>query len=215
MDVKIYKKKIHRQNGHVGGFIFEAKKHFLIVVLCFVVLTGLITGSILIKRSPDLYETIKNIFQNFISDVSGQTLLRNFTAQIITNSAVIFPIFIFGMCAIGFPVPFFVVFIKGLSIGTISSLLYNEYGLKGFGFCMLVFFPIQLIITLSLIFSGKESIRMSLGLLKTLTEQNLKTCETHETKKYVFLSVMWVLISTFASFVSAVLNVYVVRFFDF
>lgn len=214
MDVKIYRNG-YRKNGHVGGFILEVKNHILTITLYIVVFICLISGSVVIKQTPDLYHSVKSVFENFISSVSGQTLLKNFVVQLAVNTSAILLNFVFGLCVIGFPIPFFAVLIKGMSIGVISSFLYSEYGLRGFGFCMLVFFPVQLITTLILLFSGKDSVRMSISLLQTLTEKNIRTGERFEIKQYVFRSFIWFVITTVISFLSAVLNVYVVRLFDF
>ncbi len=214
MDVKIYR-NTYRKNGHVGGFILEVKNHILTVTLYVVVFIGLVSGSFLIKELPELLQNVKSIFENYISSVSGQTLLKNFVVQLMVNLSVILLNFVFGLCVIGFPIPFFIVLIKGISIGVLSAFLYTEYALNGFGFCMLVFFPVQLITTLVLIFCGKESVRMSIGLLKTLTEQNFRTGERYEIKKYMLQSVFCVLITVGISFISAVLNVYVIRLFNF
>ncbi len=214
MDVKIYR-NTRRNSGHVGGFIFEIKKHVLTIILYVIVFVGLILGNFVIKETPDVFAIVKSIFESFVLSVSGQTLFRSFIVQFTANVSVILLNFVFGLCAIGFPMPFFASFLKGISIGALSSFLYSEHGLSGFGFCMLVFFPVQLITTLILIFSGKESVRMSLRLLKILTEQNLKAGERYELKKYIFQFVLWIVITVIISFVSAVLNVYVVRLFDF
>ena len=214
MDVKIYR-NAYRKNGHVGGFIFEVKNHMLTMVLYLIMFACLIFGGFILRKMPDVYNSVKNIFINYISVVSSQTLIKNFTIQLALNASVILLNFMFGLCAIGFPIPFIIVLVKGVSIGVISSFLYGEYGLKGFGFCMLVFFPVQLITTLMLIFSGKDSVRISIKLLQSLTEQNIRTGERYEIKQYFFRSALWFFISIFISFISAVLNVYVVRLFDF
>lgn len=214
MDVKIYRNG-YKKSGHVGGFILEVKNHVLTITLYIIVFISLISGSFIVKQMPDLYQSVKSVFENYVLSASEQTLLENFAAQLTLNVSVILLNFVFGLCAVGFPIPFLSVLIKGISIGTVSSFLYIEHGLRGFGFCMLVFFPVQLITTLILIFSGKDSVRMSIRLLQTLTEQNIRTGERYEIKQYVFRSVLWFIISVVISFLATVLNVYVVRLFNF
>ena len=113
MDVKIYKKKIRRSNFRTGGFVLEVKKHSCTIVLYLLVLGGLISGSIIAKESSALFNLVENIFESFITKNPGQTLLENFTTQLILNSCVLLLNFIFGLCAIGFPIPFLLSFTKG------------------------------------------------------------------------------------------------------
>lgn len=214
MDVKIYRNR-RSKNGHVGGFILEVKKHILIVIFYFTAISGLFLGSYIVKELPEIFSVVKSTFENFCSSVEDQTLLKNFTLQLVVNVGLLLTNFIFGLCAIGFPIPFLTVFMKGIGIGTLSSFLYAEHRLSGFGFCMLVFYPVQLIITLVLIFFGKESTKMSVQLLKSVTEQNIKQNERHEIKKYAMQFILCLLIVMIVSFISAVLNVYVVKLFDF
>lgn len=214
MDVKIYR-NIRKKNGYVGGFIFEIKKHIFTIVFYMIVIIGLFIGNYVVKEIPEVYQTVKNSFNNFLASVEGQTLMKNFAGQLIVNTATLLISFVFGLCAIGFPIPFLTVFMKGIGIGTLSSFLYAEHRLSGFGFCMLVFYPVQLIITLVLIFFGKESTKMSVQLLKSVTEQSIKQNERHEIKKYAMQFILCLLIVMIVSFISAVLNVYVVKLFDF
>lgn len=214
MDVKLIRTN-RRRNGHVGGFILEVKKHILMLLLLLVVLSGLLLGNFFVKGDTDTYETVKTVFEGYLSSVSGQTLMKNFILQLAVNCTVCVVNLIFGLCAVGFPVPVIILLIKGLSIGALSSFLYAEYALKGFGYCMLIFYPIQIIITLILMSSGKESFSMSVSLLKLLTGQRQKTVYETELKMYMVRFLIYIAVICIISFISAVLSVYVIKLFDF
>lgn len=214
MDVKFIRTN-RRKNGHVGGFILEAKKHVTILLLFLVMFSGLLLGNFLVKSDSGTYQAVKNLFDSYLSSLPGQTFLRNFLLQLAINTASLAINLVFGLCAIGFPVPIISTLIKGLSIGALSSFLYMEYALKGFGYCMLVFYPVQIISSLILMSSGKESFGMSVSLLRTLTENRQKIGENNEIKLYLLRFLIFVLISCVLSLISAVLSVYVVKLFNF
>ncbi len=214
MDVKFIRTK-RRKIGHVGGFIFEVKKHVMMCVLLLIALTGLLTGNFFVKGNTDVYNTVSELFNTYISTVSGQTLAKSFLLHFTSDFFIFAVSFLFGLCAIGFPVPVLSVLMKSVSIGALSSFLYSEYALKGFGYCMLILYPIQLLNMLILMYFGKESISMSVALLKTLTEQKQKTGEMKSIKVYLLNFLVAILLNTVISFISAVLSVYVVKLFNF
>lgn len=214
MDVKVIRTRSSR-NNRVAGFVFEVKKHILMFMMFIIIFSGLLLGNILIKGNQDTYNSVKTIFENYLSSISGQTLQHMFLIQFAVNFSGIFLNMISGLCAIGFPVPGISLFIKGLSIGALSSFMYSEFALKGFGCCVLVFFPVQILMCLILLRTGKDSFEMSFSLLKTLTDRKQKTGENIDIKLYLFRYTVFSLLTCVISFVSAVLSVYVVKLFNF
>ncbi len=214
MDVKLIRTRNSR-NNHVAGFVFEVKKHLLMFLMFIIIFSGLLLGNILIKGNQDTYNSVETIFENYISSLSGQTLVHIFTLQLAINLSGVFLNLIFGLCAIGFPIPCISLFIRGLSIGALSSFMYSEFALKGFGYCVLVFFPVQILMCLILLRSGKDSFEMSFSLLKMLTDKKQKTGEITDIRLYLFRYIVLILLTCIISFVSAVLSVYVVKLFNF
>ena len=214
MDVKLIRTRKSR-NNNVAGFIFDVKKHLIVCLLFFIIFSGLLSGNILIKGNPDTYNAVGTIFENYIFSLSGQTLLRVFILQLAVNlSAVLLNLF-FGLCAVGFPIPCISLFIKGLSIGALSSFMYSEFALKGFGYCVLIFYPIQILLCLILLKTGKDSFEMSFSLLKMLTDRKQKTGEISDIRLYLLRYIFLILLTCVISFISAVLSVYIVKLFNF
>ncbi len=214
MDVKVIRTKFKRK-GHVGGFIFQASKHIWVLVLFAVLFVGLICGNFLLKSSENTYETVKLLFEDYLSSLSGQTLMRNFSTQLVINFAFLLVSFIFGLCAIGFPVPIIINLIKGISIGALSAFMYSQFALKGFGYCMLVFYPVQIVLSVVTLYSGKESFTMSVSIFKHLTGQRQTKDSLCDIKLYALRYLVLSVITAIASFISAVLSVYVTKLFDF
>lgn len=214
MDVKLMQRR-RTKNGHVGGFVVQASKHILMMILFAVLFIGLICGNFFVKESENTYETVGNLFQDYISSLSGQTLLRTFLVQSMINIVILALTFVFGLCAIGFPVPIILMLIKGISIGALSGFMYTEYALKGFGYCMLVFYPVQIISCLILLRAGKESFSMSKSIFKILTEQRQKAGDVCDLKLYLLRYFILFIAMIIVSFISAILSVYVIPLFKF
>ncbi len=214
MDVKIIKTN-RKRNGHVSGFIFEARKHVLMLFLFLLLFTGLLLGNFIVNGNEKIYNSIGDIFQSYIDSLDGQTFLRCFLQNAIINAGILFINFIFGLCAVGFPVPLISVLIKGLSIGALSSYLYTSFALKGFGYCMLVVYPVQIIACLILLKTGQDSFKMSISLLKILNERRQNSNEGTEFNQYLLKFIITISISTILSLITAVMTVYITKLFNF
>ncbi len=214
MDVKVIRTKFKRK-GHVGGFIFQVSKHVCVLTLFVVLFVGLVCGNFLLKSNDSTYETVKLLFEDYLSSLSGQTLIRNFSTQLVINFTFLLVSFIFGLCAIGFPVPIIINLIKGVSIGALSAFIYSQFALKGFGYCMLVFYPMQIVLSVVTLYAGKESFTMSVSIFKHLTGQRQTKDSLGDIRLYLVRYLALAIITAVASFISAVLSVYVTKLFNF
>ncbi len=214
MDVKIIRTKRNR-NGHVGGFVFETKKHIVMLCLFLIFFFGLLMGNFFVKGDTDTYETVESLFSEYISSLSGQTILKCFYMHFLVNFVNLLINFIFGFCAIGFPVPLIMALVKGISVGAFSSFMYSEYSLKGFGYCMLIFYPIQIISCLIMMRAGKDSFSLSTDLLRILFEQQQRTDSSTNLKLYLLRFLILFTAMIVLSLVSAVLSIYIVELFNF
>lgn len=214
MDVKLIKVRRNR-NQHVSGFVLQASRHLLMLVLFLILLVGMIAGNFYVKSNEQTYSAVSDIFKNYISTISGQTFIRTFLTQLTVNFTVILLMFVFGLCSIGFPVPVISIIIKGISIGALSAFMYSEYELKGFGFCMLVFYPVQIINSLVLLRAGKESFTMSGSIFRILNERKQNNAQDSNPKKYTMVYIVLGVITIVASLLSAVLSFYIVPLLKF
>ncbi len=214
MDVKFLKvNKRHR--GQIGGFVVQAREHVLTLVMFIIMLIGLIFGNFLVKGNESTYETVKGLFENYLSDLDGQTLMSQFLSQSLVNLTFLLLCFVFGLCAIGFPISIITNLVKGISIGALSSFMYSEYTLKGFGYCMLIFYPVQLILSLAMLKTGRESFSMSVSIFKTVTNLSRRQGNEENFKMYLVKFLILLIINLLMSFISALLSVYAVKFFNF
>lgn len=214
MDVKIFRTNPKRK-GHISGFIFETRKHTLILVMFIILFSGLITGNFTVMADESVSDSVGDMFSLYIDSVEGLTFRKCFFQNFTVNSVMLLINFIFGLCAVGFPIPLMSLFIKGFSIGLLSKYMYEHYALKGFGYCVLVIYPVQIAISMILIKTSKISVRMSVSLLKTLTNRN-KTDENNlEFQRYIAEFLIQLVMCAILSLASVLLTVYITKFFNF
>lgn len=213
MDVRLI--KVNRKKTHLGGFVVQASRHILILMLFSVLVTGMITGSIFVKNNIELYNTVSQIFQNHILSVSEEAFINIFIRTTIVNLSCTAALFFFGMCALGVPLPVFFTLIKGLGIGAFSSFMYSEYAMKGFGYCMLIFYPVQIIECMIVLKSGKESFSMSSDLFRMLTGKKQINNEEHSVRVYIIKFIVLSVIQLFSAAVSTLLTIYLIPLLKF
>lgn len=204
-----------KNKKYFGGFIFQTSRHIQHVLLFVVVFLGLLTGSFFTKADQNTYLSVAKIFNNYIEMISEFTFIKYFMLQLLYNLGVVILNFVFGLCAIGFPVPMMFCLIKGVSIGALSAFLYSEHAFIGFVYCLLILYPMQIINILVLLWSGKESIVMSGNILKQLTDKRQKGNNFCDLKMYITRYLIFIILIIATTLVSSVLSVYVVPLFNF
>lgn len=205
----------HKNNKYFGGFIVQTSRHIQILLLFFVVFIGLLTGSFFVKADQSTYLSVSGIFDNYITFTSDFTFARYLILQIVYNLGIVLLNFIFGLCAVGFPVPVIFCLIKGISIGALSAFLYSEYAFSGFVYCLLILYPMQIFNTVVLLWSGKESMVMSGDILKQLLDKRQKNNQICDMKMYIIRYLIFAVLTVSTALVSTVLSMYVVPMFNF
>ena len=204
-----------KNKKYFGGFIFQTSRHIQHVLLFVVVFLGLLTGSFFTKADQNTYLSVAKIFNNYIEMISEFTFIKYFMLQLVYNLGVVILNFVFGLCAIGFPVPMMFCLIKGVSIGALSAFLYSEHAFIGFVYCLLILYPMQILNILVLLWSGKESIVMSGNILKQLTDKRQKGNNFCDLKMYITRYLIFIILIIATTLVSSVLSIYVVPLFNF
>lgn len=205
----------HKNNKYFGGFIVQTSRHIQILLLFFVVFIGLLTGSFFVKADQSTYLSVSGIFDNYITFTSDFTFARYLILQIVYNLGIVLLNFIFGLCAVGFPVPVIFCLIKGISIGALSAFLYTEYAFSGFVYCLLILYPMQILNTVVLLWSGKESMVTSGNILKQLLDKKQKSNQICDMKMYIMRYLIFAVLTVSTALVSTVLSMYVVPMFNF
>jgi len=212
MDVNL--RKFKRKGERVGGFIVQAYKHSSVIMLFIFFLCGLIFGSVLLRTGNVTADVIVSAFKNYNGVIVSNSFTQNFINLLFSNGAFLFFTYIFGLCAIGAPIICAVPFIKGVGIGVVSAYLYKTYELSGFGYCMLVYYPAQLINMFTILLCSNESYKMSKDIYNNIKSSNVFQGE-NELKLYHVRYIFFMLLYLFSSLIGSLLNTYLSSIFTF
>lgn len=209
MDVKFYHKK-KNSNKKIGGFILEAKKKKVTLCMFMLFLSGLIIGAVSVRLDSSVSNVIISMFKNYNESTSENALLSNFSNLFFINLLITVSMYLLGLCAIGSPIICFYPFIKGIGIGVVSAYIYKTYLLAGFGYCMFVFYPPQIINMFSVLMASNESYTSSKKLF--LTIKSAKS-EDIDLNLYNIRFIIILVISIVSSFLGAILKTYLKNLF--
>ena len=133
-------------------------KLFLPIIFSF---AGIISGCIGGKGEGKLYLKITDYFTTVI-------LTRDITS--IGSELFLIVIFFLGLSVFGALITNVMPLIYGYIIGCISFFLYNEYTLKGLGYCIIMIFPYGTLCLLAIVLCCRESINMSEYIMKSISK---------------------------------------------
>lgn len=214
MDVKIMRTN-RKRNNHIGGFIFEVKKHALTFLMFILLFSGLLIGNFTISGNKNIFESVDLLFKAYIDSLDGQTFITFFIREAIISIGIVILNLSLGLCAVGFPISLITILIKGISIGALSTYMYTVFALKGFGYCMLVIYPVQIFSCLILLKVCHESITMSVSVLKILTEKKMTASDKTDIRRYLIRFMILIIFSLLLSGISSVMSLYITRLFGF
>lgn len=138
----------------------KGKKVFY--ALLFMLVLGMMYGSILLQsESEGMISGLETIQKTYIAEKNSQPVIRTFLNSVLSGSLFLFLTFFCGFHAFGQPFTFFLLFLKGLGIGSSIGYLYLHHGAAGIGYSLLLILPGAAFSTLALILSGRESVRLS------------------------------------------------------
>lgn len=132
----------------INNFVIDYKALlFLVVFIC-----GLILGITILRESDnDITSLINNIVKNNYMAMKTCSFMNAFSGIILLLFLLVFYIYLFGQCSVGFPFVALAPLIWGMYSGLIISSYYSMFGLKGIGFCCIVNIPCYAITAATLI----------------------------------------------------------------
>ena len=212
MDVKFYRR---RKGERVSGFIVQARNHRTTLLVFILIITGLTAGALMIKFNDPVTEIIVSYFKNFSGLVVTRSFFENFLSLFFVNELFVVISYVFGLCAIGAPIVCSLPLIKGIGIGAVSAYFYKAYALTGFGYCMLIFFPPQIIYLFSMIISANESFTMSKEIYYNTLKISRNSSQSVSVKMYNLRMILSFIITLFGALSGSLLNTYLSGIFEF
>ena len=188
--------------------LYISKNFTEYLIIFIILLIGIIFGTLYIRNLDEYQQTeINNYITNFIDIINngGEINFNNLLKSSIKNNLIIvFLIGITGLTAIGLPILYLIVIIKGFSIGyTISSIVGVLGKWKGIKFSFATLFLQNIIIIPSIICLSVSGIKLCKTIIKDRRKENIKI----EIVRYlIILSIITalnILASLIESYVSA------------
>ena len=142
-------------------------KLFLPIIFSF---AGIISGCIGGKGEGKLYLKITNYFTTVILTRDITSIGSEFLIYLIFPAVFLIVIFFLGLSVFGALITNVMPLIYGYIIGCISFFLYNEYTLKGLGYCIIMIFPYGTLCLLAIVLCCRESINMSEYIMKSISK---------------------------------------------
>lgn len=192
------KVRIHLNPKNISKISFFLSSVFLIGVL-----TG---GLILNSFSPEKTSAFRFIFESFVQNRAGQSILTTFFNSFLSSMIPILLAFLFGFSAVAAPFTVSLCYVKGLGIGMALGFLYQNFGLLGFLYSLCLVIPYSSIASISLLMACKKSILFSDILFRFLFLSEKTSTPNHLPKLYFmkFLSVFYLIV--FSSFVDMIFS---------
>lgn len=142
-------------------------KLFLPIIFTF---AGIISGCIGGKGEGKLYLKITDYFTTVILTRDITSIGSEFLIYLIFPAVFLIVIFFLGLSVFGALITNVMPLIYGYIIGCISFFLYNEYTLKGLGYCIIMIFPYGTLCLLAIVLCCRESINMSEYIMKSISK---------------------------------------------
>lgn len=142
-------------------------KLFLPIIFTF---AGIISGCIGGKGEGKLFLKITDYFTTVILTRDITSIGSEFLIYLIFPTVFLIVIFFLGLSVLGALITNVMPLIYGYIIGCISFFLYNEYTLKGLGYCIIMIFPYGTLCLLAIVLCCRESINMSEYIMKSISK---------------------------------------------
>jgi hypothetical protein len=170
---------IQKRTGRIQGYYQKntSKSHRKEIVLFLFFFAGLVVGAFAVrKNNSQILDRLLTLFENYTSVKAAQSAAVNFSNALFRQIILLLTTFCIGLCAVGTPLLYLVLFGYGTASGLVSAFLYKTYMLKGIGYCALILYPGIIMTTGALIFACSVGADMSRflmnGLLMKETAQN-------------------------------------------
>lgn len=122
---------------------------------------GIIAGCIGGKGEGKLFLRLTDYFTTVILMRDIASVGSEFMIYLIFPSVFLILIFFLGLSVYGSVITNAMPLIYGYIVGCISYYMYNEYTLKGLGYCIIMIFPYATLCLLAIVTCCRESINMS------------------------------------------------------
>lgn len=149
-------------------FQSDFKRRTLILSVLSIAL-GITFGTIMfIFNDKYISNELLKFFIDFETDFSGKSFFEIFFGFLAVNLVYIILLVVFGSSAIGEIPIVLLTFIKSLGIGSLTSYLFGEYGIRGLEYYLLVFLPGKVVLIFAMVLLLQNSLLSSHQIRQTV-----------------------------------------------
>ena len=145
-------------NGKSLKKVFENSRLYLLIVMF---VFGLTAGASVIKSESEITDKIILLFENYISQKSGQGMLENFCNSLTVNALFFLINLLFAFSLIGIPFIITLPMLKGFGLGCFCGYLYSTFRLTGLGYGILMVYPGAIVSAMAFILACNDSCEYS------------------------------------------------------
>lgn len=189
-----------------NAFFSSVLKNKLIIIPFLVFVLGIVLGCVCYFKSDVLSAVSYEYIDSFISARENIVFLKVFFSAVLFSLLFLILIFIFGTSLIGTVMSPLVLFIRGMLFGSVASLLYSQYGIKGIAFYALLIVPPAIIMAPALMWAVARSIGFSLKLVTAVISGSSVGSLNFEFKKYCIYFIWLIAAISFAALCDSVLS---------
>lgn len=175
---------------------YHKKYYNDLILLTILFLLGIFYGTLILRVNffnNDII--IDNLINEYVNKHQTQTVLTCFLSSITSTCLFIIVSYLLGFSAIFQPIIFALPLIRGIGLGYLMSLIYSIYLIKGVLFCAIIILPSAIVSFFCILFSCRESIKLSNLFFLSFAKKNSKPVELSTIKLYTLKLIIILLIS--------------------
>lgn len=200
--------------GRLKSVIDFLKTNWCLLTLSISFVLGLLFGTLYSGGNTNFAKLCAKITDSFIELRSSAEFFEIFKDSFLMNSAFLISIFIFGISITGVTLVPIIMFFKGLHFGSLASIIYSDFALKGIAFNALILIPPSVVFVIFLIISSKSAMRLSLSLIAVTLPNNTPKSFSFLFNKYWKQHIILIIPIIIAALMDAWLSVNLISHFD-
>ena len=182
------------------------KRNKIVLLLVLLFLSGFIFGIITFGKHKNFDNLIIDYLHSFIQKRQNGSFSSVFIGSFLHSLSFVFLGFCLGTSMFGIITSPFIITYFGVFLGSVSSLLYSEYSLKGVAFYTVLILPVNIFLVLALILSSCESIKFSYSLATLTFKAGVAQNIIIDFKKYCIKNLTYVLLVIVSALLDGIIS---------
>lgn len=185
------------------------------VMFCVLFIFGIIIGSTFLSENNFIMQYAEQLFKSYISVHKNAVFFKKFFSCLARYISIIVLYFLSGVSMLGVATTPFIILWQGISFGYISSYLYSLYGFTAISFNALVVIPPLIIFIICCFSAARYAIDFSISIAKLSMPKSKPVSLYLGFRNYCVKFLIYILVSLLCSVIEIVLNLLLLKFFNF